>query len=446
MTANDWLSLVIVLFCLLLSAFFAGSETALTASSRASMTRLEKHGNKRAGVVNRLLEQRERLLGALLFGNNAVNIAASALATGVLLAWFGNAGVVYATVAMTIMVVVFSEILPKTAAFNAPDRIALAVARPLYWFVKLFGPVLMAIEALVRWLLKLVGMTVGEDQQVLSAHEELRGAVDLFHREGEVEKLDRDMFGGVLDLRELIVSDVMIHRTNMITLKVDDPPADVVNAVIASPVTRIPLWRDNPENIVGVLHVRDLLRALHAVDGDAAKIDVAALMTPPWFVPEMRPVSEQLKAFRRRKTPFALVVDEYGEVEGLVTLEDILEEIVGDITDEHDVAMPGVRRQPDGSVTVEGAVPIRDLNRVMDWNLPDEEATTIAGLVIHEARSIPEVGQSFTFHGFRFRVLRRARNRITALRIQPLPRKRRRKRLSGLRASAVARTSGPACA
>ena len=423
MTANDWLSLVIVLFCLLLSAFFAGSETALTASSRASMTRLEKHGNRRAGVVNRLLEQRERLLGALLFGNNAVNIAASALATGVLLAWFGNAGVVYATVAMTIMVVVFSEILPKTAAFNAPDRIALAVARPLYWFVKLFGPVLMATEALVRWLLKLVGMTVGEDQQVLSAHEELRGAVDLFHREGEVEKLDRDMFGGVLDLRELIVSDVMIHRTNMITLKVDDPPVDVVNAVIASPVTRIPLWRDNPENIVGVLHVRDLLRALHAVDGDAAKIDVAALMTPPWFVPEMRPVSEQLKAFRRRKTPFALVVDEYGEVEGLVTLEDILEEIVGDITDEHDVAMPGVRRQPDGSVTVEGGVPIRDLNRVMDWNLPDEEATTIAGLVIHEARSIPEVGQSFTFHGFRFRVLRRARNRITALRIQPLPRK-----------------------
>ena len=193
--------------------------------------------------------------------------------------------------------------------------------------------------------------------------------------------------------------------------------------MIASPVTRLPLWRGNPENIVGILHVKDLLRALHAVDGDASKVDIAALMTPPWFVPDMRPVSEQLKAFRRRKTQFALVVDEYGEVEGLVTLEDILEEIVGDITDEHDVAMPGVRRQPDGSVNVDGAVPIRDLNRVMDWNLPDEEATTIAGLVIHEARSIPEVGQSFTFHGFRFRVLRRARNRITALRIQPLPRK-----------------------
>ena len=423
MDAHDWLAIVTVFVLLLLSAFFAGSETALTASSRASMARLEKQGNKRAGIVNRLLEQRERLLGALLFGNNAVNIAASALATGVLLTWFGHAGVLYATVVMTIIVVVFSEVLPKTAAFNAPDRIALAVARPMYWFVKLFGPVLMAIEALVRWLLKQIGMTVGEDQEVLSAREELRGAVDLLHSEGGVETLDRDMFGGVLDLRELVVSDVMIHRTGMITLNADDSSEDLVNAVIASPVTRLPLWRGNPENIVGILHVKDLLRALHAVDGDAAKVDIAALMTPPWFVPDMRPVSEQLKAFRRRKTQIALVVDEYGEVEGLVTLEDILEEIVGDITDEHDVAIPGVRRQPDGSANVDGAVPIRDLNRIMDWNLPDQEATTIAGLVIHEARSIPEVGQSFTFHGFRFRVLRRERNRITALRIQPLPRK-----------------------
>ena len=423
MTANDWLSLVIVLICLLLSAFFAGSETALTASSRASMARLEKQGSKRAALVNRLLASRERLIGALLLGNNAVNIAASALATGVLLAWFGKAGVVYATIVMTVVVVVFSEVLPKTAAFNAPDRFALIVARPMSLIVKLLGPVLMAIEALVRWLLKLFGMHVGDDHDVLSAREELRGAVDLLHREGGVEKLDVAMFGGVLDLRDLAVSDVMIHRTNMITLDADDKPEEVVNAVIASPVTRIPLWRGNPENIIGILHVKDLLRALHAVDGAAAKVDIVALLSPPWFVPDTRPVSEQLKAFRRRKTPFALVVDEYGEVEGLVTLEDILEEIVGDITDEHDVAIPGVRRQPDGSVNVDGAVSIRDLNRVMDWNLPDEEATTIAGLVIHEARSIPEVGQSFTFHGFRFRVLRRARNRITALRIQPLPRK-----------------------
>jgi Mg2+/Co2+ transporter CorB len=421
MTASDWLSLAVVLVCLMCSAFFAGSETALTASSRASMARLEKQGNKRAAIVNRLLASRERLIGGLMLGNNVVNIAASALTTGILLVWFGQAGVLYATIVMTVVIVVFSEILPKTAAFNAPDRIALMVARPMSIIIRILGPMLMGIEALVRWLLKLFGMKVGEDQAVLSAHEELRGAIDLFHREGDVEKLDRDMFGGVLDLRELAVSDVMIHRTNMITLNADDKPEDLVNAVIASPVTRLPLWRGNPENIVGILHVKDLLRALHALDGEASKVDIGALLTAPWFVPDTRSVSEQLKAFRRRKTPFALVVDEYGEVEGLVTLEDILEEIVGDITDEHDVTVPGVRRQPDGSVNVDGAVPIRDLNRVMDWNLPDEEATTIAGLVIHEARSIPEVGQSFTFHGFRFRVLRKARNRITALRIQPLP-------------------------
>src|SRR5579885_778269 len=216
MTAADWLSLLIVVICLLLSAFFAGSETALTASSRASMARLEKQGSDRAGIVNRLLAQRERLIGALLLGNNAVNIAASALATGLLLAWFGKAGVLYATVGMTAIVVIFSEVLPKTAAFNAPDRIALLVARPMRVIVKLLGPILRGIEALVRWLLKLMGVNIGEDHDILTAHERLRGAIDLFHREGDVEKLDRDMFGGVLDLRELVVSDVMIHRTNMI--------------------------------------------------------------------------------------------------------------------------------------------------------------------------------------------------------------------------------------
>jgi Mg2+/Co2+ transporter CorB len=230
------------------------------------------------------------------------------------------------------------------------------------------------------------------------------------------------MFGGLLDLRDLVVSDVMIHRTEMISVCAELPPEEFVAAVLAAPVTRLPLWREKPENITGILHAKDLLRELRAVDGDLARIDVGKITRPPWFVPEMRPLSEQLKAFRRRKTPFALVVDEYGEVMGLVTLEDILEEIVGDISDEHDVAVAGVWPQPDGAVNVDGAVPIRDLNRAMDWRLPDDNATTIAGLVIHEAQLIPEAGQNFTFHGFRFRVLRKHRNRITALRITPLGR------------------------
>ncbi len=387
------------------------------------MLRLEKNGNRRAAIVNRLLNSRERMIGALLFGNNATNIAASALATGVLLSWFGDVGVIYATVIMTVIVLVFSEILPKTAAINAPDRIALLVARPMSWMVQLFGPVLMGIEALVRWMLSWFGIRIGENQAILSAHDELRGAVDLLHREGGVEKHDRDMFGGVLDLSELEVSDVMIHRTEMVTINADEPPADVVRTVLESQYTRLPLWRGKPENIIGVLHAKDLLRAIQAAGGELDKIDIKAITQPPWFVPDIRPLTDQLKAFRRRKTHFALVVDEYGEVMGLVTLEDILEEIVGDISDEHDVELPGVRLQSDGSVTVEGSVPIRDLNRVMEWSLPDDEATTIAGLVIHEARSIPEPGQTFTFHGFRIRVLRRSRNRISALRITPLQRK-----------------------
>ncbi len=422
MSIEDWLAVVVIVLCLALSFFFSGSETALTAFSRARMLRMEKTGNRRAAIVNRLLETRERLLGAILTGNNIVNIAASSLATGLLLSWFGDVGVLYATMIMSVVVVVFTEVLPKTVAINAPDRVALLVVRPISWIVRLLGPMLVGIEALVRSILRLFGVRVGAGQAFLSAHEELRGTVDLLHHEGGVEKHDRDMFSGLLDLRDLTVSDVMIHRTEMITVCADDPPEQVVKAVLEAEVTRVPLWKGKPENIVGILHAKDLLRAIQVADGDLAKIDAAAIARPPWFVPDIRPLPEQLKAFRRRKTHFALVVDEYGEVMGLVTLEDILEEIVGDITDEHDIVVPGVRPQPDGSVNVDGGVPIRDLNRAMEWNLPDDEATTVAGLVIHEARSIPEPGQTFTFHGFRFRVLRRERNRITTLRITPLMR------------------------
>jgi len=418
----DWITFSIVILCLMVSAFFAASETALTGASRGSMLRLSKQGNQDASIVSRLSARRDRLIGALLLGNNIANIGASALATGILTAWFGEVGVLYATAVMTVLVVIFAEVLPKTIAINAPDRVALAIARPMRVMMILLGPLVTVVEAVVRLLLKLFAIRANHNQPLLSPFDRLRGAVDLLHSEGKVEKQDRDMLGGLLDLRELQVSDVMVHRTEMVMINADLPAEELVREVLATEYTRIPLWRDKPENIVGVLHAKDLLRAIRASEGDTSKIDVTTIMLPPWFVPEMRPVSEQLKAFRRRKTHFALVVDEYGEVEGMVTLEDILEEIVGDISDEHDVVVAGVRAQPDGSVVVDGSVPIRDLNRAMDWHLPDEEATTVAGLVIHEARSIPERGQSFTFHGFRFRVLRRERNRITALRIVAVPR------------------------
>jgi Mg2+/Co2+ transporter CorB len=425
MMLTDLLPYLAIALCLCLSFFFSGSETALTASSRARMHRMEKTGDRNARRVNRLLDARERLIGAILIGNNLANTAIASLTTAILLTLVDDElGIFYATLIASAVIIVFSEILPKTIAINWPDRVSLIVARPISMLVALLGPITLALERFIAALLRLVGLKIGDNKPVLSAHEELRGAVDLFHQEGSVAKQDRDMLGGLLDLAELDVSDVMIHRTKMAAINADDAATDIVEQVLASQYTRLPLWRGTPENIVGILHAKDLLRALRAAGGDADKLDVITLARPPWFVPDTTTLDDQLRAFRRRKTHFALVVDEYGEVMGLVTLEDILEEIVGDISDEHDIAIAGVRPQPDGSVNVDGSVPIRDVNRVMDWRLPDDEATTVAGLVIHESRSIPEPGQSFTFHGFRFQVQRRVRNRLTAIKITPLPKAR----------------------
>jgi Mg2+/Co2+ transporter CorB len=414
-----WTAVGIVIICVFLSAVFAGSETALTAASHARMHSLEKEGDKRAAAVNRLLRQRNRMIAALLLGGTLVNIGGSAFTTSVLVVVAGDNGAVYATVIMTVLLLVFAEVLPKTLAINHPDETSLRVAKFIAPFVRVVGPLLAGVEYIVRMVLALAGVEVGHGRTVRSPYDELKSAVDILHDEGNVERAARDMFGGVLDLQVLHVSDVMIHRTKMRTIDADLPPAQIVREVLSSPFTRMPLWRERPDNFVGVLHSKDMLRALNAAGGDASKVNVDEVMFAPWFVPEATTLEDQLEAFLKRKTHFALVVDEYGEVMGLVTLEDILEEIVGDIRDEHDLAVQGVRPQPDGSVLVDGAVPLRDLNRVMAWDLPDEEATTIAGLVIHEAGAIPEAGQVFTYHGFRFEVMRKIRNRVTALRVTP---------------------------
>lgn len=254
-----------------------------------------------------------------------------------------------------------------------------------------------------------------------TAQEELRGAIDQHLKEGAVVKKDLDMLGGILDLSQLEVFDVMVHRTKMTTVDAAMKQDEIIKEVLKSGHSRVPVWKDSPDNIIGTLHVKDLFAALLDQDGDAAKISIEAIVKPTWFVPDTRRVSDQLAAFLRRKTHFAVVVDEYGEVMGLVTLEDVLEEIVGDISDEHDAERPRIRKQKDGSVIIDGTVPIRDLNRTLDWHLPDEEVTTIAGLVVHEARMIPDTGQAFTFHGFRFEVMRKRRHQITTLRVTPAP-------------------------
>lgn len=419
MTLGIALTAGTICLLILISAFFSGSETALTAASRARLHTLELDGSRRAHTASKLLQNPERLIGAILLGNNLVNILASAMATSVFLTVFGEAGVAYATLTMTALVLVFGEVMPKTYAITNPDRAAVAVAPAIRLAVALFGPVTNGVQMIVRFLFRLFGPNIAEGAAVLSAHEELRGAIELHHKEGAVVKHDRDMLGGVLDLMDLEVEDVMIHRTQMQTINADDAPEAIVNQVLSSPYTRLPMWQGEPDNIIGIIHAKTLLQAVHDV-GDFSKLDPVSLATAPWFVPDTTPLRAQLNAFLRRKGHFALVVDEYGEVQGLVTLEDILEEIVGEITDEYDELESGIRPLGDGSIVVDGSLPARDLNRALEWELPEDEATTVAGLVINKSQTIPQPGQAFTFDGFRFEVLRRHRNKLTSLKITKL--------------------------
>lgn len=420
MTFEIFLTLAAIAFLIALSAFFNGSETALTASSRARMHALEQEGNVRAALVTRLLGSPEKLIGAILLGNTLVDVLAAALASGLAVQLAGEVGVLYATVIMTVLIVIFGAVLPKTYALAFSDRMALLVAPIMRVIVIALAPFTKAIEFVVRQFLRLTPTTKDDAANILAAHEEIRGTIDLQAKEGTVPRHDAEMLGGVLDLRDLQVADIMIHRTKMETLDADSDPQEVIDEILKSQYTRMPLWKDEPENIVAVLHTKDLLIALGNVGWDVSKLDIMSFAQAPWFVPDTTSLKTQLNQFLKKKAQMALVVDEYGEVQGLITLEDILEEIVGQIADEHDTHEMGIRLQADGTVNVDGTVAIRDLNRHMDWSLPEDEATTLAGLVIHEAQTIPEPGQVFTFYGYRFEILRKTRNKIAALRITRL--------------------------
>lgn len=416
------LALIGIIFALILvSGFFSGSETALTATSQARMHRLMEEGSKQAKWVTSLLMQKERLISAILLGNNLVNILASVLATTLFLDIFGEVGVFYATFFMTIIVVIFAEVLPKTYAILTPDQTALRVAGILRVLVWLLSPFTLALQLIAKKVMQMAGFDSENAGHLLPAHEEIRGAIDLHHSQDTVSKSDRDMLGGILDLKELTVEEVMIHRKNMQIIDATLPAAQIIQLVLESPFTRIPFWHDEPDNIIGILHAKDLWRALAKKDAqndDSETLDIQSLCADPWFVPETTDLGDQLTAFRKRKSHFALVVDEYGALMGLITLEDILEEIVGQIDDEHDEVEPELIQAADGSFEVDGDKTIRDLNRDMGWNLPDEEATTIAGLIIHEARTIPHQGQVFMFHNLRFKIIKRTRNQINRIEIR----------------------------
>jgi len=412
---------VLVVFVLLsISAVFSAAETALTGASRARMHQLEKEGDAAAGRVGVLIDKQETMIGSVLLGNNLINILSTALVTEVINHSIPGAwGAALATGVMTVLVLVYAEVLPKTLAIGRPDETARLLSVPTLFVVRVFGPVIGAIQSGIRGGLRLFGFEVSPDADASAAQDEIRGAVEYHHSEGLVESRDRRMLGGVLDLADMDVSEVMIHRKSIVMLDGDLPPAQLVDQALAAPFTRLPIYRGEPDDVVGVLHARDLARAISAARGDIEHLDVMEIAREPWFIPETTNLKDQLNAFLKRKTHFALIVDEYGALKGLVTLEDILEEIVGDIQDEHDASVQGVRRQADGSANVDGVVTIRDLNRAMDWDLPDDDAVTVAGLVIHEAQTIPDAGQTFIFHGHRFQVLRRQRNQITGLRVSP---------------------------
>jgi CBS domain containing-hemolysin-like protein len=428
-------NLLVAILLLATNAFYVAAEFALVKNRGFRVKAMAEQGRFGASLLQRMMENVEAYLACCQLGITMASLGlgwvgeptVSALLEPLLapLAISGSAlhfiSFLTGFLVFSSLHIVIGEQVPKTLAIRQPEPVSQWIAYPLHVSYVILYPLNWLLNNASRAILRLLGVKETSEHEILT-DVEIEGLVGESAEHGKMASGEAEFIQNVFRFGDLAVSDVMVHRTSMVMLNADLPSEDLVREVLATEYTRIPLWRDKPENIIGVLHAKDLLRAIRTGNGDTSKIDVPSIALPPWFVPEMRPLSDQLKAFRSRKTHFALVVDEYGEVEGMVTLEDILEEIVGDISDEQDVVVAGVRTQPDGSVVVDGSVPIRDLNRAMDWRLPDEEATTVAGLVIHEARSIPERGQSFTFHGFRFRVLRRERNRITALRIVPVQR------------------------
>ena len=413
--------IAVILALLFLSAFFSGSETALTAASQARLHQLSLRGNRRAGTVLRLRRRNDTLIGTILIGNNITNIAASALATSVLISLFDDAGIAYSMIGMTILVVIFAEVLPKTFAINNADRSALAVGPAIRVFVWLFQPLSIAIRFIVNVLLKVIGVKGLSSFAQQEREEELRGLIELHTGPGPDVGEERAMLRSILDLGEVTVEEIMTHRRNVSMINADLPLEEILDELLESSFTRLPLYRGDPDEIIGILHGKALLRAIRGFPGEnMSDLDIVEVANEPWFIPESSNLLDQLQAFRARKEHFAVVVDEYGTLQGVVTLEDILEEIVGNIDDENDVTVSGVRPQPDGSFLINGAVTLRDLNRDFEWNLPDEDASTIAGLILHEARIIPNVGQEFIFHGFRFRILRKHRNQVTQLRVWPV--------------------------
>lgn len=407
-----------VMGLIFVSAFFSGSETGLTSVARAKIHKLKMEGNERAIILSKLREDKERLIGAILLGNNVVNIAASAIATALAIRYLGETGVIIATVVMTVLVLVFAEVLPKTYAVRHAEKVALFVAPAFVLITKILAPFTMAVQVVVN---RTINLFSSGEQEDMSGVEILRGAVEMYHEQGEVEKEHKDMLSGILDLDDTTIEEVMVHRSDMTAVSINEPVEKIVDFIANSSHSRIPLWKGSPEKIVGIVHTKDVFKASHNHEGNLASIDLEPLIRKPWFAPETTLLKNQLDAFRAKQRHFALVVDEFGSVSGLVTLEDILEEVVGEIEDEHDKPNRGrIRRCKNGAYNVDGDISIRDLNKELEWNLPEDDVTTIAGIVLAEAQSIPDVGDIFESGDFMFKVLKKQGTQITRVQMRKI--------------------------
>ncbi len=423
-----WLTSGAILTLLMCSGFFSGSETALTAASRGKLHNMADDGSTGAQKALKLTEDNERLIGGILLGNNLANITATSLATALFTTLLGESGVAAATLVMTVLVLVFAEVLPKTYAITNSERAASFAAPVVGVVIRFLSPVVILVSIIVRAVLRLFGVRVEPGRNVLSIREEIIGTVSLGQSEGVLEKEDRDRLIGALDLGDRTVEEIMRHRSSIEMIDADSPPEAVLAQALESQHTRLPVYKDDPENIIGVIHAKDLLRAVYgardAAEPEAEELagfDIMKVARKPYFVPETTTLDDQMRQFLKTHRHFALVVDEYGDLQGLITLEDILEEIVGEITDEFDSRdTDQIARTADGKFLIDGAMTIRDLNRARDWSLPDAEANTLAGFVIHEAQMIPTVGQVFLFHGFRFEIIARENNRITQIKMSPV--------------------------
>ncbi|MBX3456962.1 MAG: DUF21 domain-containing protein [Candidatus Paracaedibacteraceae bacterium] len=411
----------LVLLCLVvLASLLSSAETSVTAVSKAKLHSMAKKGDSKAKLVLELQKNVGLSLSTILLFNTLCLTIVNNNIGDITADIFGKEAIIFVSIIMTAIITVYAETLPKIIAVNSPEKVLMLLIRPLWLVYSIFRPVTLAINNFARAHLKLFGVKSNADDEY-AALEELRGAIDMHFAETTHDAdNERAMLKSILDLREVSVEEIMTHRKNVTMINIDDKPSEIVKQVLESPFTRVPLYKDNHDNIVGVIHAKALLRAVNSHKGSLDKLDIKSIATAPWFIPETADLIDQLQAFKSRREHFAVVVDEYGVFNGIVTLEDILEEIVGDITDEHDIAVKGIRPQDDGSYVIDGTVTIRDVNRQLDWELPDEEAATIAGLVLYEVRLIPEVGQSFNIHGYHFEIMRRHRNQITLLKVKAI--------------------------